>query len=168
MNTLLSVNYLAIAAAFAITACDVEAGWKTGTTLPSLDKYELVGTIPATAGKVILIDFWASWCAPCKASFPILNELHKRYGDKGLIIVAINVDEQDSAMTKFLAAHPAAFTVVHDARHALAQAAEPQSMPSSFIIDRAGVIRFAHSGFHGAKTAKAYEEEIESLLKETR
>jgi thiol-disulfide isomerase/thioredoxin len=116
--------------------------------------------------KVVMIDFWASWCGPCKESFPTMNELSKKYSSQGLLIIAINVDERRADMETFLKNHPPSFLVVRDAAQALVDKTGINSMPSSFLLDRGGKVRFVHSGFHGDKTRKQYADEIESLLAE--
>jgi thiol-disulfide isomerase/thioredoxin len=142
------------------------AGLKTGDTFPDLAGYKLEGTLPAgTKGKIVLVDFWASWCEPCKQSFPVMEELHKRYGGRGLVIIAVNVDENRPDMEAFLKKNAATFTVVRDANQKLVEKAGIATMPSSFLIDRDGKVRFTHTGFRGGETKKKYEEEIEALLK---
>lgn len=149
-----------------MTAGSVLAGWKEGTALPDLKKAGVEGTLPAISGKVILVDFWASWCAPCKASFSALDALQNDYKDKGFIVLGINVDEKADDMRRFLEEHTVSFPVVRDARQNLVSAADVQSMPSSFLVDRRGRVRFVHTGFHGEATLKEYAKEIETLLKE--
>jgi thiol-disulfide isomerase/thioredoxin len=142
------------------------AGLKPGDTFPDLASFKLEGKLPASLkDKVVLIDFWASWCDPCKDSFPALNELQKRYGPQGFVIIAVNVDENRADMEAFLKKHAADFTVVRDADQKLVAKVDVATMPSSLLLDRSGKIRFAHSGFRGEETKKKYEQEIESLLK---
>lgn len=148
-----------------LTGATTMAEWKVGTTLPDLATCKLERALPATAGKVVLLDFWGSWCGPCKASFPALDEIQKQYARQGLVVLAVNLDEKPEAMLKFLKENPVSFAVVRDASHTLVAQADVQSMPSSFVIDRAGKVRFAHTGFHGAKTVAEYRAQIESLLK---
>ncbi|MDB6112548.1 MAG: Redoxin domain protein [Pedosphaera sp.] len=151
-------------AAAAVTA---QAGLKIGDTFPDLATQHLEGKLPASLkGKVVLVDFWASWCAPCAKSFPAMEELQKRYPDR-VVILAVSVDEKASDMQAFLKKHPATFTVVRDAEHKLVAAVNAESMPTSFLVDAAGKVRFIHNGFHGEETRKQYLEEIESLLKGT-
>ena len=139
---------------------------KVGDTFPDLASFKLEGKLPdALKGKVVMIDFWASWCGPCKQSFPAMEELHRQYNDKGLVIIAINVDENHSSMESFLKKTPASFAVLRDAGQKLVEQAGVASMPSSFLIDREGKVRFIHTGFRGAETKKKYEEEIQLLLK---
>lgn len=150
----------------AALAVPAHAGWKVGDPLPDLTTSKLEGKLPdSTKGKVVLVDFWASWCVPCAESFPAMEELHQRYRDKGLVVIAVSVDDKPAKMEKFLKKHPVTFSVVRDAAQALAAAADVEGMPTSFLVDREGKVRFIHNGFHGEETKKAYIEQIESLLK---
>jgi thiol-disulfide isomerase/thioredoxin len=142
------------------------AGWDTNTVLPSLAAAGLEGTIPDIKGKVVLLDFWASWCGPCKGSFPVLDQMARDFGPRGLVVLGVSVDEKREAMERFLKQHPVAFAVVRDARQSLVQAAAITAMPTSFLVDRKGRVRFVHNGFHAGQTEEAYRREIESLLAE--
>jgi thiol-disulfide isomerase/thioredoxin len=155
-----------IAATILLQVCGgIAAGLKIGDAMPDLASFKLEGTLPdSLAGKVVVIDFWASWCGPCKESFPAMNELQKKYSEKGLVIIAVNEDEEASDMKDFLKDNPANFTVVRDARQKLVAVAGIGTMPSSFVFGPDGKIKFTHSGFHGTETRKQYEQEIESLL----
>lgn len=142
------------------------AGLKVGDSFPDLASFQLEGKLPeALKGKVVIVDFWASWCGPCKESFPVMNELQKKYADKGVVILAVNEDEDSADMKDFLKANAATFNVVRDAKQKLVAVAGIQTMPSSFVIDDTGKVRFAHTGFHGTETHKQYEQQIEGLLK---
>jgi thiol-disulfide isomerase/thioredoxin len=142
------------------------AGIKTGDVFPDLASFTLEGRLPDTIkGKVVLVDFWASWCAPCKASFPALDELHRRYQDRGFVVIAVSVDDNRARMEDFLKNHKVGFSVLRDARQKLVENVGVGAMPSSFLLDREGKVRFAHTGYRGAETKKKYEEEIELLLK---
>jgi cytochrome c biogenesis protein CcmG/thiol:disulfide interchange protein DsbE len=114
-------------------------------------------------GKVVYLDFWASWCGPCRQSFPWMNAMEQKYGTKGLVIVAVNVDEQHADAIKFLDKIPASFQIVFDPKGTLAEQYDLIGMPSSFIIDRDGHIHSSHKGFYDSSGAK-FEEEIRSLL----
>jgi thiol-disulfide isomerase/thioredoxin len=145
--------------------CARADGIKVGDTMPDLAAAQLEGKLPdALKGKVVLLDFWASWCDPCKQSFPAMEELQKQYGPRGFVVIAVNVDENRSDMEDFLKTHTAGFTVVHDAAQKLVAEAGIATMPSSFLVDQSGRVRFAHAGFHGEETKKEYRQEIESLL----
>ena len=167
MNTSL-LKKLAVATLLAGTLFTAPAALKVGDTAPDLAGFKLEGPLPGSfKGKVVIMYFWASWCGPCAESFPVMDELQKKYQDQGLVIVAVSVDEKAAKMESFLKKNPVSFTVVRDAEHKLVATVEPPTMPTSFIIDREGKVRFLHSGFHGATTRKEYVEQIESLLKAT-
>ena len=141
------------------------AGLKAGDAFPEPRAAGLEGDWPADLkGKVVLVDFWASWCGPCKQSFPVMEELRKKYGPRGLVIIAISVDQNKKDMADFLKRSPVSFTVVRDAGQKLVTQVDVASMPTSFLLDRQGKVRFIHTGFRGVETRKEYERQIESLL----
>ena len=143
------------------------AAFKEGDPLPALNSFNLEGKLPdKLKGQVLLVDFWASWCGPCKESFPAMQELHKQYAGQGLIIIAVSVDEKREDMERFLRAANVSFATVRDVGQRLVAAADVAGMPTSFLIDRAGKIRFVHKGFLGDETIKQYREQIQLLLKE--
>lgn len=141
-------------------------GWEPGMEVPSLDEYSLSGDTPSLEGKVTLIDFWASWCAPCKAAFPEMDKLYQEFGDEGFQIIAISVDQKERSMQQFLDRRKPSFTTVHDGSQKLVEQAGIQVMPTSFMVDKKGVIRFVHEGWHGKKSAENLTEEIQTLLAE--
>jgi thiol-disulfide isomerase/thioredoxin len=110
-------------------------------------------------GQVLYVDFWASWCIPCAHSFPFLNELHEQFKDKGLQIVGINMDENVDDAKAFLAKFPARFTVVADATQQCAKDFDVKAMPSSYIVDKKGLIHYVHLGFRPGET-----EELRALV----
>src|SRR6476646_1254372 len=90
---------------------------KVGDLFPDLAKYELEGQLPAALqGKIVIIDFWASWCSHCQRTFPIMEQLHYRYGRRGLVIIAVNEDRSRAAKDEFIKEHPVTFAVVRDAK----------------------------------------------------
>jgi len=120
-------------------------------------------TLDKLRGQVVYVDFWASWCGPCKRSFPWMNELTQRYGDKGFTIVAVNVDKKREDAERFLAQLPAQFTVVYDAAGTTPAAYAAKAMPSSYLIDRSGKIVMVEQGFRDEQKA-AVETRIRDLL----
>lgn len=136
---------------------------KAGQSLPKLASLLPGATLPNTSGKVVLVDFWASWCGPCKQSFPTLNRLHEKYSAKGLVVIGIGVDDEADKYKAFAGKMGAKFPLVHDSSHQVANFFNPPSMPTSYIVDRKGTIRYVHTGFH-AKTEAEYTTQIEALL----
>jgi cytochrome c biogenesis protein CcmG/thiol:disulfide interchange protein DsbE len=114
-------------------------------------------------GQVVYVDFWASWCGPCRRSFPWMNELQQRYGGRGVTIVAINVDAKRADADRFLRQYPATFAVVYDSTGATPGAYAVKAMPSSYIIDSQGRLAGVEQGFHEERRA-AIEEKIRSLI----
>ena len=116
-------------------------------------------------GKVLFVNFWASWCAPCLEELPELNRLAADYKAKKVAVLAINVDpertEARNLLTKLRLRHPE-FEVLWDSKSKAVGAYDIQAMPSSFIIDRKGVVRFTHTGFHPQDPA-VWRREIDSL-----
>jgi len=114
-------------------------------------------------GQLVYLDFWASWCGPCKRSFPWMNELQARYGAQGLRIIAVNLDEKHEDATRFLAATPAKFLVALDPSGATARTYGIKGMPSSVLIGRDGKLIMNHTGFNDNDTA-AVEQQIAAAL----
>ena len=107
-------------------------------------------TIDSTAlrGKVVYVDFWASWCGPCRRSFPWMNSLHERYAKQGLAIVGINVDRRRLDADKFLRDVPASFAIAFDAQGSTPAAFDVHGMPSSYLVDRQGIVVAVEQGFN--------------------
>ena len=120
-------------------------------------------SLQSLRGKVVYLDYWASWCAPCRQSFPFMNELQTRYGDKGLVIVAVTIDTELADVHRFLAKYPANFTIAYDPDGATAKTLALKGMPTSFVIDRHGEIVSTHIGFRELEKSKI-EKKIKALL----
>lgn len=161
---LLFTALLALTAILPITSTAAEVG----KALPDLKGAALVGDVPSTRGKVVLVDFWASWCGPCRKSFPALEELHQRYKGRGLVVFGVSVDEDAGAMKRFLQQHSVSFPIARDQAHKLVEAVKVGTMPTSLLVDRHGVIRFVNSGFKGADTEAALRKQIEQLLSDSK
>ena len=120
-------------------------------------------SLASLRGNVVYVDFWASWCVPCKRSFPWMNALHDRHRGQGFAIVAINVDKRRPDAERFLRDVPATFPVVFDAAGATPAAFDVKGMPSSYLIDREGRIAAVEEGFHDER-ATVIEQRIRALL----
>ena len=114
-------------------------------------------------GKVVVVDFWASWCVPCRRSFPWLNEMQSKYADDGLVVIGVNVDSNADDARAFLAEFPVDFRIVEDREGELARSFDVIAMPSSYVIDRNGEIVERHLGFK-VKKKQAYEHTIQQTL----
>lgn len=121
-------------------------------------------SLESLKGQVVYLDFWASWCGPCRASFAWMKSLHERDAARGLRIVAVNLDKDHALAEAFLAEHPAPFTIAYDPAGKVAEAYHVSAMPSSFLIGRDGRILAQHGGFD-AKRGAEWEKRIEEALK---
>jgi cytochrome c biogenesis protein CcmG/thiol:disulfide interchange protein DsbE len=116
-------------------------------------------------GRVVLVDFWGTFCEPCKRSFPKLQELSAKYADAGLQVVGISEDEADDRekIPRFANTYGARFTLAWDDDKSIAHAYRPETMPTSFLIDKRGIVRYAHVGYHDGQEVEV-EKEIRLLL----
>ena len=115
-------------------------------------------------GNVVVLDFWASWCAPCRRSFPWWNSMHAKYADDGLVIIGVNLDNDAESAQEFLAEFPADFKIYYDTEKELARKFGVQAMPSTYIIGRDGEIHAKHFGFK-VKQQDEYEAVIVDALR---
>ncbi|WP_045226295.1 TlpA family protein disulfide reductase [Methyloterricola oryzae] len=144
----------AMDAGTAAPACELETF--KGAKATELSRYR---------GKVVLLDFWASWCGPCAQSMPFLDELQKQLGPKGLQVLAVNLDDNRQDAESFLSKHPVQIDVMSDGAGACPGRFGVEIMPSSYLIDRKGNIRHIQLGFHKDEGPKI-RQSIEKLLAE--
>lgn len=153
-----------LAAILACVSVDVLAG---EAMAPGFDLPGAQGRVQLSAyrGKLVYLDFWASWCGPCKRSFPWMNGLQQRHGSAGLQVLAINLDAKAEDAATFLSRVPAAFTIAYDPAGSTARAYGIKGMPSSALIGRDGKLLWLHSGYNDNDTA-ALEARIQSALQQ--
>jgi thiol-disulfide isomerase/thioredoxin len=166
----LRTNFFSLVVPILAAAVVARGEVKVGDTFPALAANGVVnlatGDVPATAGKVTLVDFWASWCAPCKASFPAMAKLHSEFAPRGFQIVAVSIDEKPAAATAFWKKLAPPFAAVHDREQKLVRQVVVPTMPTSYLLDRTGKVRFVHEGFHGDASERDLRNEIAAVLAE--
>lgn len=116
-------------------------------------------------GKVVLVDFWASWCAPCRESLPQLDAWQRELGTRGFSVLAVNVDTERRKALAFLRQNPVSYPVVYDPEGFWPEQYAVKGMPSGFLVDREGQVRAVHHGYK-AKDLPRIRREIEALLAE--
>jgi len=159
-------NILRVLSGAALLACaltQAALAVEVGQPAPAI---ELAGrtapvNLSAYKGQVVYLDFWASWCGPCKQSFPWMNEMHTRYGNKGLHVLAVNVDQKTSDAQAFLADNPARFEVAFDASGHTPRAYAIKGMPTSVLIGPDGKVLMMHAGFK-----EEQRDELERQIKQ--
>ncbi len=144
----------------------VRAEIAVGKPFPDLAAYALEGTLPERAGRVVLVDFWATWCGPCKTSFPFYSALQTELAPRGFTMIAVSVDQKAAPYSEFVKRLAPTFPTVRDGTQKLVAATRPPGMPTSYLLDRQGVLRLVHTGFHGEADAKLLRAEILKLLDE--
>jgi thiol-disulfide isomerase/thioredoxin len=146
-----------------VAFCAMARAAAPGEPAPALSLTNAAGqtvSLSDLRGKVVYIDFWASWCAPCKRSFPWMNAMQQKYGDKGLSVLAVNVDRKREDAAKFLAATPARFTVLYDPDGRTPAAWQVKAMPSSYLVDAQGRIALVETGFRDER-----KDEVEARIR---
>ncbi len=158
----------ALAAAFLVMGFACKSTTRTGAARPTVKSIDFklpqpngeMVSLSSLKGQVVLVDMWATWCAPCKVSFPFYNGLQKKYADQGFKILAISVDEDDEAVTEFLKASPVGFTVLRDPEGTVPEQLNIETMPTAILIAKDGSVAFMHAGF-----VPEDEAEIEKQVK---
>ena len=133
--------------------------------LPRLDEPAQSLSLSSLRGNVVYVDFWASWCVPCRQSMPALDAMYRRNRARGFSVVGVNKDVSTADAERFLKRVSVTFPLVRDAQDAVARAFGVKAMPSGYLVDRKGIVRKVHLGFT-SETATTLETEIEALLKE--
>jgi peroxiredoxin len=116
-------------------------------------------------GKVVMLNFWASWCGPCRQEMPLLDQMHKRYSALGFTLVGVNVDTDSKDAEEWLSKTPVSFPVVFDRESKVSKLYDVSAMPSTVFIDRQGNVRYLHRGYKAGDEGE-YLNQIRALLKE--
>ncbi len=117
------------------------------------------------AGNVVMVNFWASWCAPCRVEMPKLNQLYNKYKDLGFVLLGVNVEEQQKPPLNFLQKRPVDFPILWDNRNEVSKKYKVIAMPTTVLVDRSGNIRYIHQGYKEGDEKK-YRKIIKKLLRE--
>jgi len=159
---------LALTGLLLLGGASVSIAIDPGDKAPRFSAPELLGqgrvTLEAYRGKVVFLDFWASWCGPCLTSIPLLDQLRAEFSDQGFAVVGINVDRDPQAARKFLKRKPVSYPSASDPEGRIPESFEVGTMPTSFLIDRNGVVHYVHQGFHRNDIAEL-RERIAALLR---
>jgi cytochrome c biogenesis protein CcmG, thiol:disulfide interchange protein DsbE len=140
--------------------------WLALTSLaPQADAQSSQFNIADYKGKVVYLDFWASWCGPCKQSFTYMAGLKQQYGAKGLAVVTVNMDKSPAQAAAFMKKVGVTLPVTYDSNGTVAKRYGVKTMPTSFVIDRTGKMRFTHQGFYPAKTSE-YSTQVAQIVNE--
>jgi thiol-disulfide isomerase/thioredoxin len=143
---------------------------KVGAPMPSVLVKHFDGggkiDLGSLKGKVVLVDIWASWCAPCMEEMPLLDDMAGRLKKKGVEIIAVSVDEDKDSAQTFLSSRPSwSLTVAHDPKGKLPEVLQPSKMPSSYVVDAEGIIRYVNEGFERSDL-KVIEKRLVALAAE--
>jgi peroxiredoxin len=116
-------------------------------------------------GQVVMLNFWASWCGPCRTEMPLLDQMHKRYSSLGFTLLGVNVEADTADAEKWLAQTPVSFPVLFDKKNQISKLYDVNAMPSTVFIDRKGNVRALHRGYKPGDEGE-YLNQIRALLKE--
>lgn len=132
-------------------------------TLPARDGSPVsLGTL---RGQVVMINFWASWCGPCRQEFPILDQIHRRYRPLGLVMLGINVEPDPADAERFLARTPVSFPILYDRTNAVTKQYGVSGMPTTILVDRKGHVRWLHQAYRPGDESE-YISQIRTMLRE--
>ncbi len=122
-------------------------------------------TLSELRGQVVMINFWASWCGPCRQEMPLLEQIHQRYEPLGFTLLAVNVEESSADGQAFLRERPVSFPVLYDPKNSISKLYDVVAMPSTVLIDRQGNVRYLHHGFKPGYE-NDYQDQVRLLARE--
>ena len=156
------------AGALAVTSLGITSAGASASMAPSFALPSRSGDTVSLAqlkGKVVMLNFWASWCGPCRQEMPLLEQMHKRYSALGFTLVGVNVDANSKDAEDWLSKTPVSFPVLFDRESKVSKMYDVSAMPSTVFIDRQGNVRYLHRGYKAGDEGE-YLNQIRALLKE--
>ena len=166
----IAATYLLFLLAFLFLTAETPSPWAidelVGEKAPEFILKDMNGrpfSLSSLKGKAVLINFWATWCPPCRSEMPSLNKLHKEYGSGGLVVLAVSTDKTSSGVRDFLSKHPVDFAVLMDSDSKVSRQFKVFSLPTTFLLDKSGVIRQRFLG-EEEWDSLAMREKITTLL----
>jgi thiol-disulfide isomerase/thioredoxin len=162
-NGLILVSSLVLAAHGSAAAASL-SGPAPNFTLKSLGGGKNL-KLSEMAGNVVLINFWASWCGPCREEMPLLNAMHNKYEPLGFTVLGINVEDQADSARGFLKDFPVDFPVLLDENNQVSKLYDVVAMPTTVVVDRDGNLRYLHKGYKSGDEKK-YQEMVKKLVRE--
>jgi len=163
-NRLLALTILTAVATMTAAAATLQ----TGAPAPAFQLNSNAGKPLALAdfrGQIVLLNFWASWCGPCRQEMPILEQLNRQYHGKGVTLLGVNVEPDSAAAVQWLKATPVTFPILFDTDSKVSSLYEVAGMPNTVIIDRKGLVRYIHRGY-SAGAENDYLNQIRALIRE--
>lgn len=139
------------------------SGPAPGFTLESRDGD--VVSLEDLKGQVVMINFWATWCVPCRQEMPHLEALHQRYNSLGFTLLGVNVEDDPEGATKFLKDTPVSFPILYDPKNGVSKLYDVVAMPTTVLVGRDGTMRFIHHGYKPGYEGE-YQTQIRALLRE--
>ena len=158
----------AFAAAALLSAAPGQAALNEGAPAPAFKLNSTLGKPVALGdykGQVVLVNFWASWCGPCRTEMPILEQIYKRYKSMGVTLVGVNVEPDSSAGLEWLKATPVSFPILFDTDSSVSKLYDVNGMPNTVIVDRKGNVRYIHRGYKSG-AENDYMDQLRALIRE--
>jgi peroxiredoxin len=157
-----------LAAVIVASPLIAEARVQKGQHAPSFSLPTLKGgraSLGSLAGKVVVLDFWAQWCEPCKKELPELEKLSREFAAKNVVVLSVNIDKVKDNAARLVSQLGVTFEVALDPGGSVAATYDLPKMPTSFVIDRKGVVRYVHEGFEGSGDVERFKKEIDELAR---
>ena len=164
-HTLRSILVAGLLCLFGLNLADAASvsGPAPNFTLKSLSGKNL--KLSEMTGNVVLINFWASWCGPCRQEMPLLNDLHNKYESLGFTVIGVNVEEQSDAARGFISDYPVDFPILLDNNNQVSKLYNVVAMPTTVVVDRDGNLRFLHKGYKPGDEQE-YRKMVKTLIRE--